>query len=66
MFHSCRTSLRAAIIVLSLSLGGLLSMASSVTLKSPRVKSGIGRPLDRLSISTFAQKLACLFLSFGV
>ena len=40
-------------------------MASSVMLKSPRVKSGIGRCLARLSVMTFAQKLACSLLSLG-
>src|SRR5438445_4133146 len=65
MPHSCLTSLRAFIADSSSGLGGILSMASSVTLKSPRVKSGIGRCFALLSVSTFAQKLACSPLSLG-
>jgi len=63
--HSCLTSLRAAITDLSSSLGGILSMASSVMLKSPRVRSGIRRHLDCLLVRIFAQKPVCSLLSFG-
>jgi len=65
MSHLCLTSLRVAIAASSSSLGGALSMVSSVTLKSPKVKSGIGRCLALLSIIIFTQKFACLFLSLG-
>ena len=66
MSHSCLTSLRVAVVALSSSLGGALSMASSVALKSPKVKSGIGRCLALLSIIIFAQKFVCSFLLLGV
>jgi len=66
MFHSCLTPLRAAIADWSSSLGGILSMASSVTLKSPSVKSSTGRCLVLLVVITFAQKFACSFLLLGV
>jgi len=63
--HSCLISLRAAIADSSSSLGGIRSMASSVTLKSPRVKSGIGRCLVLLAIIIFTQKLVCSLLLLG-
>jgi len=65
MSHSCLTSLRATIADSSSSFGGSLSMASSVMLKYPRVMSGIGRCLARLSVMIFAQKSACSLLLFG-
>jgi len=63
--HSCLSSLRVAIVDSSSSLGGILSMASSVMLKSPKVRSGIGRCLALLAVITFTQKLGCLLLSLG-
>ena len=59
VFHSCLTSLSAVIAASSSSLGGIRSIASSMTLKSPIVKSGIGMLVCRLSVRTFAQKLVC-------
>ena len=65
MSHSCQTSLRAAIANSLSNLGGIQSVASSVTLKSPRVKSSISKCLACLSVMTYAQKLVCSLLSLG-
>ena len=63
--HSYLSSLSASIASSLSNLGGILSVASSVTLKSPRMMSGRGACCDRLSVIIFAQKAACSFLSFG-